>query len=454
MGDRSPFSSLTIGLIVVGLIVGAGGGYFTASSSMRPRIRDLEGQVASLTSQVNELPTDLNRLENEKNDLESQVSTLDDQIAGLQSQISYLNSQISDLESELEDAQETMSQRDDTISALGLSIGEKNAIIDEKDVDISELESTIAEYENLIEALGAQIDLSVETNTLLATNSWLYLLQDIDLLAVGETSFDLVVIDYSQDGDEETRFTSDEISDLKDSPGGSKIVLAYMSIGEAEDYRWYWRDAWDRDRDGIPDSGAPSWLGPSNPDWVGNYKVRYWDEAWQSLIYGSADSYLDKIISSGFDGVYLDIIDAYEYWGPEGESGMERASAPDEMVDFVLSLAEYARVVKGVDDFLIFPQNGEALATYSEYVQVVSGIGKEDTWYDDDAPQPDSYSVEVIDYLDVFSQAGKLVLVVDYVTEADLIDSFYILAESNGYVPYSTVRDLDRITINSGHRPD
>jgi endo-alpha-1,4-polygalactosaminidase (GH114 family) len=62
--------------------------------------------------------------------------------------------------------------------------------------------------------------------------------------------------------------------------------------------------------------------------------------------------------------------------------------------------------------------------------------------------------VEVIDYLDVFSQAGKLVLVVDYVTEADLIDSFYILAESNGYVPYSTVRDLDRITINSGHRPD
>ena len=379
---------------------------------------------------------------------------MDDQITGLQSQISDLNSQISDLESELEDAQETISQRDETITALGISISEMNAIIDEKDANISELESTIADYETQIEALEAQIETSVEMNTILATSSWLYLLQEIDLNAVGETKFDLVVIDYSRDGDDETRFTSDEISDLKDSPGGSKIVLAYMSIGEAEDYRWYWQNSWDRNRDGNPDSGAPSWLGPSNPDWIGNYKVRYWDEAWQSLIYGSDESYLDKIISSGFDGVYLDIIDAYEYWGPEGESGMERTSALEEMVDFVLTLAEYARVVKGVDDFLIFPQNGEALANYSEYVQVVSGIGKEDTWYDDDAPQPDSYTAEVIDYLNIFSQAEKLVLVVDYVTETDLIDNFYFLAESNGYVPYSTIRELDTITINAGHHPD
>ena len=87
-------------------------------------------------------------------------------------------------------------------------------------------------------------------------------------------------------------------------------------------------------------------------------------------------------------------------------------------------------------------------------MQVVSGIGKEDSWYDDNAPQPDSYTEEVIDYLNVFREAGKIVLVVDYVTETDLIDNFYFLAEINGYVPYSTVRDLDRITINAGHIPD
>ena len=46
----------------------------------------------------------------------------------------------------------------------------------------------------------------------------------------------------------------------------------------------------------------------------GNYKVRYWDPDWQAIIYGNHDSYLAKILSAGFDGVYLDLIDAYEHF--------------------------------------------------------------------------------------------------------------------------------------------
>ena len=73
-----------------------------------------------------------------------------------------------------------------------------------------------------------------------------------------------------------------------------------MSIGEAEDYRFYWREEWD-------DSG-PSWLDVENADWPGNYKVRFWDSGWQSIML----QYADRILAAGFDGVYLDIIDAYE----------------------------------------------------------------------------------------------------------------------------------------------
>ena len=51
-----------------------------------------------------------------------------------------------------------------------------------------------------------------------------------------------------------------------------------------------------------------------NDDWEGNYKVRYWTRAWQDLLYGSADGYLDKIIAAGFDGAFLDVIDAYDYF--------------------------------------------------------------------------------------------------------------------------------------------
>ncbi len=58
----------------------------------------------------------------------------------------------------------------------------------------------------------------------------------------------------------------------------------------------------------------PDWLDKENPDWEGNYKVWYWEKDWQDIIFGNDNSYLKKILNAGFDGVYLDIIDAFEYY--------------------------------------------------------------------------------------------------------------------------------------------
>jgi cysteinyl-tRNA synthetase, unknown class len=89
-------------------------------------------------------------------------------------------------------------------------------------------------------------------------NDFVYQLQNIDLNTLGQTEFDLVIMDYSRDGSDEEKFTADEISALKDSPGGQKRVLSYMSIGEAENYRWYWQRSWDANRNGKSDAGAPA----------------------------------------------------------------------------------------------------------------------------------------------------------------------------------------------------
>lgn len=279
-------------------------------------------------------------------------------------------------------------------------------------------------------------------------NDFVYQLQNINISAIGKTKFDLVIMDYSADGTDESAFSNSQIKSLKDSAGGPKIVLCYMSIGEAEDYRWYWKKTWDSNHDGTPDIGAPEWLGPSNPNWPGNYKVKYWYKEWQNIIF----KYLDKIIAADFDGVYLDIIDAYEYWGPGGESGLERETAEDEMVDFVIAIANYARAKK--PSFLVFPQNGSGLASHSNYVSTVDGIGNEDLWYNDNSPQSSSHTNEVLRNLEIFKRAGKLILVIDYVTKKDLIDKFYSKAISKGFVPYATTRALDRITVNPGHEPD
>jgi cysteinyl-tRNA synthetase len=125
------------------------------------------------------------------------------------------------------------------------------------------------------------------------------------LQALEATNYDLIIMDlFFNDG---TAFSPEEIERLKTKAnGGHRLVVCYLSIGEAEDYRYYWKPDWKKH--------PPDWLAGENPDWPGNYKVKYWDPQWQAIIYGNDSSYLHKILAAGFDGAYLDIIDAFEYF--------------------------------------------------------------------------------------------------------------------------------------------
>jgi cysteinyl-tRNA synthetase len=122
--------------------------------------------------------------------------------------------------------------------------------------------------------------------------------------AVTATNYDAVIMDLFINDE---AFTAAEINQLRSKAnGGKRLVICYMSIGEAEDYRYYWQSSWN--------SNKPDWIAAENPDWAGNFKVKYWNADWQGIIYKNNDSYLNRITSAGFDGVYLDIIDAFEYF--------------------------------------------------------------------------------------------------------------------------------------------
>ncbi|MBI9101564.1 MAG: endo alpha-1,4 polygalactosaminidase [Spirochaetales bacterium] len=152
----------------------------------------------------------------------------------------------------------------------------------------------------------------LDITTLAAARNFLYLINPEEYSSKTEfinsiiaTNYDLLIMDLFFNDD--TPFTAGEVMQLKTKAnGGTRLVICYMSIGEAEDYRYYWLDDWDRDE--------PSWLEEENPEWEGNYKVKYWDSLWQGIIFGSSTSYLGKILDAGFDGVYLDIIDGFEYF--------------------------------------------------------------------------------------------------------------------------------------------
>ena len=332
---------------------------------------------------------------------------------------------------------------------------------------------------------------------LAAVEDWAYVLQgdpvlDLDPIAAG--AFDLVVIDYSEDGSQEGEFARRDIDTLRN--GGNRIVLAYLSIGEAEVGRFYFDNAWvrpdpDDDPDGPfePTDRAPDFLAPPNPLFPDNFKVRYWYPVWQEIVVsnpggnpyiGDADSYLDRIVDQGFDGVYLDIIDAYEYFGPAqiNEDGIEeRRDAAELMIDLVAAIKQHAEAYGG-REFFVFPQNGPGIIdaeafpedtvpdgytqeAYADLMQeryfgAIDGIGAEDTFYFGEADEDNPFDpqTDVIALLDRYRAAGLLVLAIDYLTDPAAIDDFYARSRARGWTPYSSIRDLSELTINPTQPPD
>jgi len=279
------------------------------------------------------------------------------------------------------------------------------------------------------------IDCANGENFQLATTNpdnirWVYQLQNPKIEDLSKSGFSLAVIDYSKDGSDGKRFSKEELQQLVTK---NVTPIAYVSIGEAESYRFYWEKKWvNKKESNLLTSDAPQWLGHTNPDWEGNYKVRYWDPEWRDNF---IKPYLDRVIEQGFHGVYLDIIDGFEYWSdPEiynkkletkiaNDPVDDEEEAAHRMIALVHWISQYCREHSSLgNDFLIIPQNGERILLYDNdgsYLNTISGIGVEGTWYDTEIKLPNSTVKERLQFLDKFIKKGKLVLSVDYVDSGD-----------------------------------
>lgn len=301
-----------------------------------------------------------------------------------------------------------------------------------------------------------------------AKDSLLYVLQPdaVSIDTLKSAAFTYLILEPSRDGTAAAEFTADEIGQIKFGGPCKKRILAYLSIGEAEQVRDYWSDAWVDAQGALVIGSAPPWLGPRNPDFPDNFKVRYWDPAWQALLFGQSSgpgiTPLDRIIDAGFDGVYLDIIDAYEFWSEEFQPPeLSRMEARSRMIDLIASIATYARVTRGAADFLVFPQNASEIILDSggqfdsetdRYFSSVNGIGQEDLFYDELSRQDETFTTAVIANLNEFILHDKIVLVTDYIVStsngaASANDprafDFFQRSRAAGYIPYAAVQNRD-----------
>jgi cysteinyl-tRNA synthetase len=121
--------------------------------------------------------------------------------------------------------------------------------------------------------------------------------------AIAATNFDVVLIDLFF---EETALTAAEVNQLKTKANGAqRLVISYINVGSAESYRYYWKDNWKVHR--------PGWLKKPYEGYDDEIWVKFWKKKWKEIIYGNDDSYAKKIVDAGFDGMYLDNVEAYYF---------------------------------------------------------------------------------------------------------------------------------------------
>lgn len=274
--------------------------------------------------------------------------------------------------------------------------------------------------------------------------SWGYQTSQLDPAALAATPYDALVIDYSRDGTDAGRFTPADVLAIKSRPDGRRrIVLASMSIGDAETHRFYWQRGWEN-WNVIPNIwSAPAWRARESASERGRrYAVRFWDPAWQEIILGKG-GYLERILEAGFDGIWLDKMDSVF-----DQTASGRDTALVEMVTFVRRIRERARSANA--NFLIVPHNGEGLLADSGFRALIDGFGVGDLLYSASkipTPNEPKSVARRRGLISLVIAERKPVLAVEYLDNASQIVTARRELQTLGFVPHFTTRALDTLRV-------
>ncbi|MCE4601027.1 MAG: endo alpha-1,4 polygalactosaminidase [Desulfurococcales archaeon] len=196
------------------------------------------------------------------------------------------------------------------------------------------------------------------------------------------------------------------------------VVLAYLNVGYAEEWRDYY-------------GGLPGSILHGESGYEGEFLVEYWSGLWHGLMTRLALDYL----ANGYDGVYLDNIDALEHVSNASWASVDPASA---MVDLVCDISH---AVKARYNAYVFINIGGAtdLLYNDKLANCIDGVLREELWtrWTPTGPEPVDVneSNTVLEALQHVRELGKHVIVVDPQSNAEEAERFCRLAWSYGFSP-------------------
>ena len=328
----------------------------------------------------------------------------------------------------------------------------------------------------ILSAFGAYADeRGMRHEKLGAVYTWFYILdfniESSVVRKISASAYDMVVVEPIFTERENTDFQVAEMVRRLKGKQGKRLVIAYIDIGEAEEWRTYWKRGWR--------IGSPKWIVANDPDgWEGNFPVAYWHPEWRKIWLGE-NGYIQAIVDAGFDGIYLDWIEAYSDENVIAAAKRDKVEPRQEMIRWVRDLANRAR--RDSDDFLVIAQNAAELAENPDYVSIIDAIAQEQVWFDGgadndpagDCPLPATQadiesrlylnsltqkcrnqhnrypestlhtsSDEYISQLKSAREKGLQIFTVDYALKEKNIRKVYDNSRNLGFIPYAAERAL------------
>jgi cysteinyl-tRNA synthetase len=305
-------------------------------------------------------------------------------------------------------------------------------------------------------------------NPLKHVKYWAYQIQHVDksgaVNKLVSSKYDLLVIEPTNTDKNLSGFDGkgmvQKLHATKGKSGHKRIVLAYIDVGEAENWRYYWESWWQEPTE--DEVGDPSFLVIPDPDgWADNFPVAYWDPEWKKIMIYNQDSMLQRAIDDGYDGIYMDWVEAFSDKDIKSAASDDGKDTAVEMIKFITEIRNHAR--KQNPGFLVVPQNAADLVNgHPEYLKVIDGIAQEQIYYDGDADTEwndenacdkkvpengNEYSRSFYEnLLEKYKQAGLPVFNVEYACSKGKVDESFNRSGKKGYVTYVSRRPLSRLS--------
>ena len=213
---------------------------------------------------------------------------------------------------------------------------------------------------------------------------------------------------------------ADTLGMVTDQEKAGRILLAYISLGEAEDFRWYW-----------PEVKGASWILDENPNWAGDHYVDPRSPEWRDLV---VKRIAPRLLRKGYDGFMLDTLDTVDALLNNDPLAYEGAARG--MVDIVKALRE------AYPDATIVANGGLSIVRgMAPYLDAVMYEGVRST-YDFGSKtyrrRTEGEAAWIKDRLARVTKAKLPLLALEYVNleDADAVKSIKHEVRSLGYLPF------------------